>query len=447
MNLNSFIFKYFVYYPITLLRLEFPYLTLKNLRKTQYYSIESIQEIQLRKLSKLIKHAKKTTGFYKDRLPEDIASLDDITLCPILDKDQLRNNQEQFISSKFCGLTASKTSGGSTGAPVTIVKNNFGMANEFAATWRGYEWAGIAIGDKQARFWGVPMNNKALLKSKLIDFVTNRFRLSAFSFSENDLERYTQSLTQFKPIYFYGYVSMIKEFSLFVKRKNYEHLFDLKCIITTSEVLTDDDKQFISDVFKCPVFNEYGCGEIGTIAHECEKGNLHISAENMIVEILDPNGKSVEKGESGEIVVTDLVNYSMPLIRYRMKDFGSISKTSCPCGRGLPIIEKVHGRSYDMLVNKAGKKFHGEFFLYMIEDIKRTGVIINGYQVEQTAVDKILISLVSTDQDFETVKILLTQKIRANFDREVNLEFLKKDFINREKSGKLRVIKGMESNL
>ena len=443
MSINSFFFKYFVYFPTTILRMEFPYFILNKLNKTQYLSKHSIHEIQFTKLSALLKHARSTTSYYKDNLPEKIDSLDDIKSLPILDKETLRGRSNQFISSKPCGLTASKTSGGSTGAPVTIIKNNFGMANEFAATWRGYEWAGVKIGDKQARFWGVPMNTKAILKSKLIDFVTNRFRLSAFSFSDENLEQYVISLKKFKPIYFYGYVSMIKEFALFVRKNNHENSFNIKCVITTSEVLTDEDRRLISTVFRCPVFNEYGCGEIGTIAHECEKGSLHISAENVIVEILDSEGERVQPGQSGEIVVTDLVNYSMPLIRYRMRDFGCISENQCPCGRGLPVLEKIHGRSYDMLVNREGKKFHGEFFLYMIEDIKKTGVIINGYQVEQKSIDRIVISIVAEELDFEIAKKSLTLKVHDTFDRDIDIEFHKKDSIAREKSGKLRVIKGM----
>lgn len=443
MNINSFFFKFLVYYPTTILRMELPYFIQRKLTKTQYLSTEQIKSIQVKRLAALVKHARETTVFYGNLPQSSIEGLDDIRQLPVIDKEILRNNNDQFLSSKFCGLTASKTSGGSTGAPITVIKNNFGMANEFAATWRGYEWAGVGIGDKQARFWGVPMERGAKIKSKLIDFVTNRLRVSAFAFSDEDMERYAFSLKKFKPIYFYGYVSMIKEFAQFVRRNGYEKFFNIRCVITTSEVLTEEDRKFISSTFNCPVFNEYGCGEIGTIAHECEKGSLHISAENMIVEILDDTGNPVAPGQPGELVVTDLVNYSMPLIRYRMKDFGSISPTFCECGRGLPVLQKVYGRSYDMILNKDGKKFHGEFFLYMIEDIKKKGIVINGYQVEQSSPNKLTISIVANEENFEITKNLLTSHIREKFDKDVNIEFLRKNEIAREASGKLRVIKGM----
>ena len=444
MTINSLLFKYLVYYPVTLLRGEYPGRALKKLIKSQYYDSTKIIYQQEKDFLRLIAHAKKTTTYYKKTIPNDISSLDKIINIPLLDKSLIRNDASSFISHKFCGLTRSKTTGGSTGAPVTIVKNNFGMAKELAATWRGYTWANIQIGDKQARFWGVPMEKRARLRARIIDFVANRIRLSAFSFSEKDMQEYVAVIKQEKPIYFYGYVSMIKQFAQFVEKYAAQDRFKLKCIITTSEVLTASDKHYIASVFQCPVYNEYGCGEIGTIAHECEHGKLHINAENMIVEIINKNGVPVKEGESGEIVVTDLTNYSMPLIRYRMKDFGSVSHEPCTCGINLPILTNIHGREYDMIQNSAGDKFHGEFFLYMVEDAKKIGIAVEGFQLEQIAIDHLLIKAVCGKDDFEKFKGFMTQKILHEYAANTHISFENPKDITREKSGKLRVIKGLQ---
>ena len=288
------------------------------------------------------------------------------------------------------------------------------------------------------------MDSKARLRAKAIDLITNRIRFSAFSFSESDMRNYVDIIKRGKPSYFYGYVSMIKQFAQFVDANKLRDQIQIKAIITTSEVLTTADKHYISSVFGCPVYNEYGCGEIGTIAHECRYGNLHISAENMIVEILDKNGNPVKDGESGEITVTDLTNYSMPLIRYRMKDFGSIIQKDCACGVKLPIFGSIYGREYDMVQNVAGEKFHGEFFLYMVEDAKKSGIIINGFQLEQTGIDSLLIKAVCTKDNFVKFQDFMTSKIKHEFDDNVSLTFENPADILREKSGKLRVIKGLQ---
>lgn len=444
MNINYFFFKYLVYYPVTLLRGEYPGLILSSLLRSQYSKPEDLADIQKDRLIKLLRHAQESTVYYRDKIPSTVDSLNSITQIPLLEKDAIRKNTSDFISTKFCGLKRSKTTGGSTGAPVTIVKNNFGMAKELAATWRGYKWAGVSIGDKQARFWGIPMEKKARLRAKIIDFITNRIRFSAFSFSEEHMWSYVDVIKQKKPNYFYGYVSMIKQFAQFVETNKLGDQFSLKCVITTSEVLTPADKHYIAKVFNCPVYNEYGCGEIGTIAHECSYGNLHISAENMIVEILDSKGNVAKDGESGEITVTDLTNYSMPLIRYQMKDFGSITHKECPCGVTLPILANIYGREYDMVQNAAGEKFHGEFFLYMVEDAKKSGIVINGFQLEQIKIDHLLIKAVCTESHFLKFKDFITSKIKCDFDSNVTLAFENPTEIQREKSGKLRVIKGLQ---
>ena len=138
MTINSFFFKYLVYYPVTLLRGEYPGSILKNLLKSQYNTPTEISRIQEQQFLKLVRHARESTGYYRDKIPNNITSLHDITQIPLLDKDAIRKNASNFISNRFCGLKRSKTTGGSTGAPVTIEKNNFGMAKELAATWRGY---------------------------------------------------------------------------------------------------------------------------------------------------------------------------------------------------------------------------------------------------------------------------------------------------------------------
>ena len=246
-----------------------------------------------------------------DMADDGVKTLADLHGLPFTTKADLKGNHEAMISRERFYFLTKKTTGGSTGEPVTIPKTRDAMAWELAATWRGYSWAGIDIGDRQARFWGVPFGKKDKARAKVVDFITNRKRCSAFSFNEGDLQGYTEVLEKFRPKYFYGYVSMIEEYARYFQRNGATPPFNLKCIITTSEVLTDSHRQLIEDVFSTKVFNEYGSGELGSVAHECEEGSLHVSAENMIVEVLDGE-RTCDAGEIGELVVTELNNYASP---------------------------------------------------------------------------------------------------------------------------------------
>lgn len=400
-NINKFFFKYLIYCPAVLLRREWIFGYLKRLQNTQTTPRVDIDEIQLEKLNKLISHARKTVPYYKALPDKPLKSIDELQNVPFLDKEYLRKCPDDLCSTIKGLKPRFKTTGGSTGAAVTLRKDAEGMAQELAATWRGYAWAGIDIGDKQARFWGIPHSRKEQLRAKLVDFVTNRKRLSAFSFSEKEFSFYIEELEKFKPKYFYGYVSMIRQFAEYIKKEKVEHKIRPVAIITTAEVLTELDRTVIEEVFHCKVFNEYGCGEIGTIAHECKHGSLHLNSENVIVEAVDSDSLPVGYGVTGELVVTDLVNYSMPLIRYRIKDFGVLSSEVCSCGLSLPVLKGVYGREYDYLINSRGDKYHGEFFLYLVEDLAKDNINIDGVQFIQSQNLSITIKLVVANQEFD----------------------------------------------
>ena len=410
---------------------------LHRLEKSQNFSIDQIECDQLNNLNKLLRHAKNTCDFYQD-LPESITSLDEIKHLPFLEKSDLRKHAVKIRSQNAGKFVRSKTTGGSTGAAVTIYKDAAGMAKELAATWRGYRWAGVDIGDKQARFWGVPQDKSSARMAKTIDFITHRIRFSAFDFSSAALSDYVSSINKKQPIYFYGYVSLLRELALHIDSGQAE----LKCfplaVFTTSEVLSVEDRALLQRVFRSRVYNEYGCGEVGTIAHECVYGNMHITAENMILECLDEQGIS---SSEGELVVTDLVNFAMPLIRYRIKDFGVVQASNCECGSHLPVLSKVYGREYDILINREGKKFHGEFFLYVIEDLKKLGISIDGVQFVQIKRNEILVNISCSERNKKDIEETITQYLISNFHKCVSVRYEYHDSLPRESSGKLRVVK------
>lgn len=425
-----------------LIRAEWIWGPLKKLLKSQYFERSELENIQLSRLNKILSASKSSPYYQRTLKLESLNSLDEIKTLPFLEKEHLRLHSGEMITNKKPIKLTIKTSGGSTGAPITIKKPSLAVGHELAAAWRGYSWAGIQIGELQGRFWGVPSNNKLKRKAQLIDFVTRRIRFSAFKFNQKILVTYLKSLESHKNIYFYGYASMIRELANQINISKKWNIHP-KAIITTSEVLTNFDREFIEKAFNCKVYNEYGCGEVGTIAHECERGSMHINIENLYVEIVNESGDVLPPDSVGEIVVTDLSNDYMPLIRYRIRDFGSISSKSCPCGRTLPVLENLKGRAYEFLENEHGEKFHGEFFLYIIEEFKSLGHNIHGIQFIKNE-DNLKVLIISDEDTFQNAKIFVGEKIRQGFSNTIPIDFEKVEFIPRESSGKLRVIKNSE---
>jgi len=442
--MNRLLSKYLFYYPVTFSRGELVFKYLMQYKRMQWINKSDIEAYQFSNLHRLLNYAVSNSPYYTQLLSDSgtaltsIKSLSDLERIPTTSKADIVKYYTTIRSTRKFLFSSSKTTGGSTGQAVTIEKNADALARERAATWRAYEWAGIKIGDIQGRFWGVPLSKKSELLSRMVDFVSNRTRLSAFQINERSLEEYYKRLLKLKPAYLYGYVSMISAFASYLDENNLDGLSGLRSVITTSEVLDDHSRALIENVFGVRVFNEYGCGEVGSVAHECEHGNMHIMAENVIIEIDVSNSPD---GKSGEIIVTDLHNYAMPLIRYRLGDYATLSKEKCECGRGLPVIKKVHGRAYDMVIDPDGNRFHPEVLMYIFEEFKSSGAGISQFQVIQTSVDSFLISIVPDKFYKKETEVDILNRIRERIHPGFSVDFSYVHEIMREKSGKQRVIK------
>jgi phenylacetate-CoA ligase len=367
---------------------------LEELEQLQWRAPQDLAERQTGRLIKIIDYAQRTSPFYRTRL-SPLLPLDRRTICdritetPLVTKADLQSFFRQMAADPAPRRVSRKTTGGSTGQAVTLLKDRRSTASEMAASWLGYGWFGIKPGDRSARFWGSPSVLKRRLRSLAADAAMNRVRFSAFAFDDHDLEGYWSQCLRFRPSWFYGYVSMLEAFAMFVARRGYDgRSLDLRAIVTTSEVLSAPQRALLIEVFGAPVQNEYGCGEVGPIAYECPRGGFHMMTEGLFVEILKPNGDRAAPGESGQIVVTDLNNRAMPLIRYALGDMAERGDT-CSCGRGFPTLARVWGREYDFVFGPDGRKYHGEFFMYVFEDVRAKGVRIAQFQVIQSELAKL----------------------------------------------------------
>ncbi len=209
-------------------------------------------------------------------------------------------------------------------------------------------------------------------------------------------------------------------------------------MVTTSEVLTPPQRATIQEAFGVPVQNEYGCGELGPIAYECREWIPPFLPMNQYLEIVDDHGHAVPPGEPGHIVLTDLTNRVMPLIRYRIGDMGR-SGPPCSCGRPFPVLGEVFGREYDFVEAPDGRRFHGEFFMYAFEDLRQRHPEIGQFQVVQTAATELVVRVVrSGSSGTDTL-----DGIRAELERRLPGFRFSIDWVpqlERRASGKMRVV-------
>ena len=433
-----------ILYPLTLFALgEGKLLSrLREIKRLQFDPPASLRAGQESDLARILAHALERVPYYRGLMPRDHGAdgpFERLSRLPLLAKETVQRERPRLQATPLPARYAVKTTGGSTGEPVTVLKDRAAAACERAAMWLGYSWRGICIGDRAARFWGIPLSRRAGVLGRLGDLAMNRIRFSAFAFDEEDLGRYWDRCRRFRPAYFHGYVSMLEAVARYLEDKGIDARgVPSKAIVATSEVLSPQQRALLERVFGVPILIEYGCGELGPIAYDCEEGMLHTMDFDLVVEVLRPDGKPATEGESGEVVLTDLRNRAMPLLRYRVGDFAERGGP-CPCGRGLGTLRRIWGREYDFVTSPGGRRFHGEFFMYIFEELRRRGLSIGQFQVVQKAADRLKVHLVAAPETAAGVQRPLRELLGAEFEG-VQIELETVPSIPRRSSGKMAVI-------
>jgi phenylacetate-CoA ligase len=200
--------------------------------------------------------------------------------------------------------------------------------------------------------------------------------------------------------------------------------------------LYDHQRETISAAFACPVANGYGGRDAGFIAHECPSGGMHITAEDIIVEIVDEQGRVQPVGVSGEIVVTHLATTDFPFIRYRTGDIGALSNERCSCGRGLPLLKEIQGRSTDFVVAADGTVLHGLSLIYILRDIPG----VKAFKVVQENLALTRVLLVTEPPFVQSAVDGIVAGFKRRLGDGVDVQVQITDVIPAEKSGKFRYI-------
>lgn len=371
-----------------------------ELERNQWKTKDELTRFQALKLKHLLAHAYENVPYYHEKFKEigiDAADLhhpECLPQIPLLNKKNINENRDEMVSIKLNGnkLIRSSTSG-STGEALHFYSDMRSWAYRRATVIRNEEWLGIRLGDRSARLWGAPMDLKkaTAVRGRLHAWANNIMFLSSYDLSDKKLDEYERRLKSFKPKLLISYPGPLTVLAEYLMKKN-KKIASIKAIISSAETLCSWQRDVIEKAFFCPVYNRYGCREFGDIAQECEKRQgLHVNTDRFVIEILDEALKPVQGGETGELVITDLDNYGMPFIRYRIGDTASFKKELCSCGRGLPLLDRVEGRTLDIVSAPNGKRLGGTFWTLLFRS--RPG--IKSFQVIQERPDEITIKYVN----------------------------------------------------
>ena len=373
-----------------------------ELRRSQYLSPEQIRRLQAIKLRKLIHHAYVHVPYYRDVLdqsginPTDIRTIDDLLKLPLLTKQCVRDNlyfdllSNNHQKRKILRIVTS----GSTGEPFTCFCDNHQLEIRWACTLRSQEWTGYRFGDRQARLWHqtIGMSWTQVLRERMDAILCRRTFVSAFEMTDANIKRFVKRLAHINPVLVDGYAESFNFLAHYLKSNDIKG-FRPRAIISSAQILSADSRRVIEDAFGCRVFDKYGAREFSGIAYECEahEGH-HVVAESYIVEILK-DGRPARPGEIGEVVITDLNNYCMPFIRYRIGDLAvAIDGTEpCTCGRGLPRIGQIEGRVQAVIRGTNGAFLPGTFFSHLFKEFDHA---IRQYQVVQEAEGEIILKII-----------------------------------------------------
>ncbi len=415
----------------------------KEMERTQWLSREQLKTLQVERLWEFLSKAGRHVPYYRNLFrdmafdPACISSLSDLARLPFLTKAVIRANTEQLKSDLAQNLSRFNT-GGSSGEPLIFFLGNERVSHDVAAKWRATRWWDVDIGDPEIVVWGSPIELGSQDRVRQIrDSLLRTKLLPAFEMSEAKLDRFVADIRAMRPKMLFGYPSALAHIARHAESRG-QRMDDLgiRVAFVTSEKLYDHQRERISNVFGCRVANGYGGRDAGFIAHECPDGGMHLTAEDIIVEIVDEAGHPVPHGTAGEIVTTHLATGDFPFIRYRTGDIGVLDDQHCPCGRGLPLLKEIQGRTTDFVVARDGTVMHGLALVYVVRDIPG----VKEFKIVQETLELTRIFLVTEPPFQPENRQTIIDGFKRRLGPEVDIQIEHVASIPKEASGKFRYI-------
>jgi phenylacetate-CoA ligase len=414
---------------------------LRELERSQWRPADQLRARQQVLLREAATHAASRVLYYRSVFAEagvDPATLtvEGLTRLPVLTKRTIRDRTRDLIADglRTEELLYHKT-GGSTGVALQTFFEERWQERRNADAMRANEWSGWFHGMKVAAIWGNPpvaTTWKEKLRSALFD---RMIYLDTMRIDSASLDDFVWRWRREKPDIVYGHSHSIFLVAKYLVEQGIDDLRPVG-IVSTSMMLLPQERAVIERAFACKVTDRYGCEEVALIACECEQHRgMHLNIEHLVIEFLDDEGAPVAAGEEGRIVVTDLYNRAMPLIRYEVGDVGVPSDRACACGRQSPLMERVIGRVADYLKRRDGSQVAG------VSLVERTLTKVSGVeqmQIVQPAIGRLVVNFVPADSFDESTRAELAREFEDGFGEPLDIEFRAMERIPQERSGKYR---------
>jgi phenylacetate-CoA ligase len=429
-------------YPVEILKLRL------FLEKSQWFSEEKLKNYQLERLRLVLEHAYLNVPYYRSlfqklRLtPQDFNDLEDLKKIPTLTRETLRINFNELVAenAKKFKPVLFKTSG-STGNPTEFYLDKRSNALEFCYYWRYWSWAGYKLGMSFAEFSIHHFLASATARIYDYSFMTKRLILNPTQLSDKNIHQFAEKIKKYKPLFLKGAPSTLYIFSLLLEKSGYGDL-SFKAVFTTGEKVILQQREAIERIFKCKVLDSYGHMERIVAISQCPLGSYHINSDYGILEV-EKSDKFIDVGGNvvGEAIGTSLYNFSMPLIRYKIGDLLEIDRGGqrCACGRVLPLVKNIFGRTQDVILTPSGRYLTNIFVIFNFID----GIL--SYKIYQKSRDELIIKVA---KDAKTSDEVVSQKLIAYFKKIIGEEInIKIEFLPLESFSSLNKHKVVESDI
>jgi phenylacetate-CoA ligase len=420
----------------------------RELDASQWWTPERLADWQWRELGRLLVHAQARVPFYRDWFAqsglavEDLVRARDLSPLPVITRAQLMAEPARFQAQPRPSGSYVKATGGSSGQPLRFWLDPRSDQWRLAISRRGYLWAGCRPGLRQVHLWSgdlVAPGRRAAFKRGVHRALQGQVYIDCYHLGPAELDRALGIITRFRPQVLVAFTSAALILARHAARRGWRPPDSLQGLITGAEGLSDPDRRHLEEAWACPVFQTYGSREFMLIASECPaRQGLHLSAENLLVEVLDRHGAPCAPGQVGRVVISDLHNHAQPFIRYQNDDLAAPAGQACACGRGLPLLERVEGRLMDLLRTPDGRELTGAILPHLLKDFPA----IAAYQARQERLDRLVLNLVLnrplTPEESGRVRSVLEKALPG-----VAIEIQRVDELERTSSGKVRVTIGL----
>jgi len=416
------------------------YRHLKELRESQTWSRQQLDELQNRKLRRMIRHCAENVPYYREKWaqhginPSQIQTKEDLSKLPLISKEEILKNTDSLIADGYSREELlPESSSGTTGKPLTVYwdRNDYswGVAARHIVMERmgyreGKDWAGVINGYKilpltrdHPPYW---------IKS----YYSRKIHFSAYHLSEDTIEDYHRYLKDKSIRYLIGYASLIGLVARLMADRGLT--LEMNSVLLSSEPFYQWQIDSINRAFPCRIINYFGQAERIALGSSCgESMNIHLFDEIGITEFVES-----EKHTNRKMVATSLVNYAMPLIRYELGDISDFAERKCECGTEHTTILPVSTKSEDFVITPDGKFISASLLTFPFKHPE--GIVES--QIVQENPDRITVNLnVNKDYNRSDEK-KIREEMKGIMGDQIEIDFNYPEYIPRTDSGKFRFV-------